>query len=634
MQLKLNLERAFIYIFTAMMLLGMHYFQHNQGGTGLALPFNLVVWCFASILIGLGLIKVSQSQTLRYNKTLIGLTICAIGLWIPLLYPNAEFGAFALDRLIGLAAGLLLVFAIVQLEISQKQWHLMMYAIVAAVLIESLYALTQMYLLTEGNWVGFNVNSIRATGIFQQPNVLGTFVLFGIIATIYLLTTSAADNAFSQAFIFITCTLAVWALVLSDSKTALWSLLVVVILSAPYFKAHTNKHQYYLFYISIVVGLFIPTLLSFNEPETLRSGVFGPSANVRLTMLKVSLTMLQQSPFTGVGYGAFDSNYMLTQSTLSDAGKLSSLMFNVSHPHNELALWAAEGGMLPLIFLMCASTIVLLKCCSNNWRNGLFFVATLFPGAFHCLTELPFYHSAILWILFCTFLALIIKANNINVRKFPAKFAPKVFSLLIPCLTLMFMLTGLQTIHKIVRFERTGSTNATLLEEVVNPVPLQTRYEFNVMSYRLHAAITLKLKNELEDYLKWSEKLLKRQLRTEHFYNRSVALRTLGLNEQAKANDKLANDIYPNTQRVSYKLISATNGGEETLRRYLVWNNAEIEKKPSPQLYIHKINAMVRLGDIKPAVEAMLKARRRFPDQVTLNSVPNLKPYIRVNTEN
>ncbi|MEE1675380.1 Wzy polymerase domain-containing protein [Agarivorans aestuarii] len=627
---KASLERTFVNVFGAMMLLGMHYFQHNQGGTGLALPFNLVIWCFASILIGLGLIKVSQSQTLRYNKTLIGLAICIIGLWIPLLYPNAEFGTFALDRLIGLVAGLLLIFSLLQLNLSNKQWQQMLYMVVAAVLIESLYALTQMYLLTEDNWVGFNVNSIRATGIFQQPNVLGTFVLFGPLASIYLITTNSANKNISQFFIFLSCTLATWALVLSDSKTAIWSLLAILLLSAPYLKSNSRKQQFYLFYISIVLGLLIPTILSFNEPETLRSSLLGPSANVRITMLKVSLAMFQQSPILGVGYGAFDSNYMLTQSHLNEAGGLSNLMFNVAHPHNELALWGAEGGILALIFLVCAGVLVLTKCLQRNWREGLFYTSIIFPCAFHCLTELPFYHSAILWLLFCTFSARMIVNDEVAAKTLPAKFAPKIFGILIPSFTFIFMLTGLQANQRITQFERSGSVNASLLEEVTNPMPLQTRYEFNVMSFRLKAALSLGLKEELEYYLAWSEKLLRRQARTEHYYNRSVALRALGLTEQALANDQLANNIYPNTERLSYKLVSATNGGKESLKEYLVWNRTKIESRSNPQLYIHQINALVRLGEIKTAVDTLKEAENNFPEQINLNSVPSLKPYIKI----
>ncbi|BEU01750.1 ligase [Agarivorans sp. OAG1] len=629
---KFSLERTFIYVFAAMLLLGMHYFQHNQGGTGLALPFNLVVWCFASILIGLGLIKVSQSQTLRYNKTLIGLAICAIGLWIPLFYPNAEFGAFALDRLIGLAAGLLLIFSIIQLEISQKQWHQMMYVIVAAVLIESLYALTQMYLLTEGNWVGFNVNSTRAAGIFQQPNVLGTFVLFGPAISAWLLSQQAINEKWQLLLILVTSFTATWVCFLTGSRTTVVALFLILPLMAPYLFKTANLSHLRWWLVCILFGVLAPMLPELFNSNEARDALGGATTAYRVTMLEVSWQLFKQQPLLGWGYGAYDGVYHAAQALLNQQGLIDGYHFNVAHPHNELAYWAVEGGLLPVTALFAMAFLIIKSMLKQSWAKGLFYFAMLFPSLLHCMTELPFYHSAVLWILFCTLISQILKNEEIVVKTFPAKFAPKIFGVLIPCFTIVFMATGLQAIHKITQFERTGSTNAALLEEVINPVPLQTRYEFNAMSFRLNAALSLDLKEELKGYLAWSEQLLKRQARTEHFYNRSVALRALGLNEQAKANDKLANDIYPNFERVSYRLVSATNGGEETLRQYLLWNKAEIEKTPLPQLYIHQINALVKLGDIKPAVDMLIKAQHNLPEQISLNSVPSLKPYIKIQT--
>ncbi|WP_163133301.1 PglL family O-oligosaccharyltransferase [Agarivorans sp. Alg241-V36] len=627
---KFSLERTFVYVFSAMMLLGMHYFQHNQGGTGLALPFNLVVWCFASILIGLGLIKVSQSQTLRYNKTLIGLAICAVGLWIPLFYPNAELGAFALDRLIGLAAGLLLIFSLLQLNLSNKQWQQMLYMLVAAVLIESLYALTQMYLLTEGNWVGFNVNSTRAPGIFQQPNVLGTFVLFGPLASAWLLSQRAVNNKWQQTLILLTSFAATWVCFLTGSRTTLIALFLILPLMAPYLFKTANSLQLRWWLFSILLGVLAPIIPELFASNVTRDALGGATTAYRVTMLEVSWQLFKEQPLLGWGYGAYDGVYHAAQATLNQQGIVDGYHFNVAHPHNELAYWAVEGGLVTVLALFSMSFLVIKCLIKHGWQKALFHFALLFPCLLHSMTELPFYHSAILWILFCTFLARMIKSDEVVAKAFPAKFAPKLFGILIPCFTLVFMLTGLQAIHKIVQFERSGSANANLLEEVINPIPLQTRYEFNAMSFRLNAAVSLDLKSELENYLVWSEKILKRQARTEHFYNRSVALRALGFTEQALANDQLANSIYPNTERVSYKLISATNGGEESLKKYLVWNRTEIESKSNPQLYIHQINALVRLGDIKPAVDTLIEAQNNFPEQVNLNSVPSLKPYIKI----
>lgn len=277
--LKLNLERTFVLVFGAMMLLGMHYFQHNQGGTGLELPFNLVVWIFGSILIGLGLIKVSQAENLRYHKPLLVLLLAALTLYLPLFYPNAEFAELALDRLIALAAGVLLIFSFTQLRLGKQQWQQMLYLILIGVLIESSYALVQMYLLSEGNWVGFNIQSGRASGIFQQPNVLGSFVLFGPLCAAWLIAEQAVRNKYQLGLICLTSFLAAWTCFLTGSRTTLISFFVILPLLAPYLykKAQVKVLRYW--YLSLAVGVIaysLPEIFSSNSiPREVVGGGFN-----------------------------------------------------------------------------------------------------------------------------------------------------------------------------------------------------------------------------------------------------------------------------------------------------------------------------------------------------------------------
>ena len=49
----------FLGLFAAYLLVGMHFFMHNQGGSGLYLPFNMVGWVCVAGLIGLGLWQVT-----------------------------------------------------------------------------------------------------------------------------------------------------------------------------------------------------------------------------------------------------------------------------------------------------------------------------------------------------------------------------------------------------------------------------------------------------------------------------------------------------------------------------------------------------------------------------------------------
>ncbi|MDO6763541.1 PglL family O-oligosaccharyltransferase [Agarivorans sp. 1_MG-2023] len=631
MSAKLTLERCFIYVFAVMMLVGMHYFQHNQGGTGLALPFNLVVWMFASVLIGIGLIKVSAAEQLRYNQPLIVL-LAGVGLlWIPLFYPNAEFGEFALDRLIGLSAGLLLIFAFMQLELTRKDWHLLLFLIVAGALIESAYALSQMYLLTEGNWVGFNVNSTRAAGIFQQPNVLGTFVLFGPLASAWLISDKAITTKAQLTLVAVTSFLAAWVCFLSGSRTTTLSLFLILPLLAPYLFKTSKKKELRVWLCCIALGVVASSIPEMLGESVARDAIGGVTTAYRITMLEVSWELFKQQPLLGWGYGGYDGVYHEAQALLNQQNIIDGYHFNVAHPHNELAYWAVEGGILPILVLLTLAGYCLKLWFTKGWQKGLFYFAILLPSLLHSMTELPFYHSSILWVLFCIVLAkTFMESGKIIVIGFPAKFAPKIFGVLIPLFTVIFMVSGLQSIKLNKDYERTGSVDVTYLEKVSNPLPIQTRYEFNAMVFRLKAAIGLGLPEELHGYLAWSEKLMRRQTRTEQFYNHHLALTALNRNDEADALYQHALKIYPDNQRVSYRYIHAYNYGEEALEEYVKWNNSLSADELSPELFVHKINALVQLDKIKLAVDALIAGQTQFPQELNLNSVPRLKPYVRI----
>lgn len=75
MDLQQKLTRAFFISFALLMGLGAHYFQHNQGGSGLQIAVNNVVWIFFSLLIGLGLWKTNKSKEIRSETLLVATKI-------------------------------------------------------------------------------------------------------------------------------------------------------------------------------------------------------------------------------------------------------------------------------------------------------------------------------------------------------------------------------------------------------------------------------------------------------------------------------------------------------------------------------------------------------------------------------
>ena len=141
MDLQQKLTRVFMITFELLMGLGAHYFQHNQGGSGL------------------GLWKITEQKKIVYSRITI-IFLIVLGLFIlPIFYPNNELGEQSYTRLLGLIAGF----------------------------IQACYSLPQDYLLPANNIFGYNVGYGRPYGIFQQPNVLASFMATTMILASYLL---------------------------------------------------------------------------------------------------------------------------------------------------------------------------------------------------------------------------------------------------------------------------------------------------------------------------------------------------------------------------------------------------------------------------------------------------------------
>ncbi len=130
------------------------------------------------------------------------------------------------------------------------------------------------------------------------------------------------------------------------------------------------------------------------------------TSRVRWTVLKASLALFAERPWTGWGVGSFAAVF------LERAGPLG--LSSISHPHNELALWLVEGGLVGLLGALCFMASGLwLWLYGNRWHRACP-VAAL-PVVIHMLTEYPVRQSTPHWLL------LIFVAS---LRRLPAKRGP------------------------------------------------------------------------------------------------------------------------------------------------------------------------------------------------------------------
>ena len=150
------LRKAFLMTFGIYMLIGMHYFQQNLGGSGIHLPFNAIGWIFISILMGIGWWQAKLQAELVYSRLSLMFVMATLVMLIPLLYANPIVVGLSYSRLLGLIGGLLFFIALQQLQLNEQQRLMLLYLILGAVFVEATFSLVQYYGLPVNNTFGYD----------------------------------------------------------------------------------------------------------------------------------------------------------------------------------------------------------------------------------------------------------------------------------------------------------------------------------------------------------------------------------------------------------------------------------------------------------------------------------------------
>jgi O-antigen polymerase len=504
MDLQQKLTRTFMITFALLMGIGAHYFQHNQGGSGLELAQNNVVWIFFSALIGLGLWKITTQKKIFYSRFTVVFLSAFLLFYIPLLYPNNELADQSYTRLMGLFAGLLLFISLQQFQFDKKNLEKLLLLIVLAGFIQTCYSLTQDYLLPADNIFGYDVGYGRPYGIFQQPNVLASFMATTLILAGYLL--QKINDKKLQSFLLLTALLNMWVITITVSRTGYLGLLIAFILFIPW-AWQSNKKKLGIFLLALSLGIGLASLkgdaLGARNVDNLKEG------GIRLNFYSHSWQMIKEQPLMGYGYGGFEKNYLITYAEQVKSGNLPAIGTDLTHPHNEILFWAVEGGIVPIIAILLLATCFIRLLLPFRFTHAMALLALVIPIAVHTQTEYPLYHSALHWLVLLVLVFYIDqKSASSQQKQFRPTFLLRAVALLIPLFTTLFMLSNLHTISKITTFERSKEPNIQLLLDIVNPLVFEDRFEFHLNNFRLRVASQMHKPEEIQKVIDSTKKTI------------------------------------------------------------------------------------------------------------------------------
>lgn len=546
------LAKPFLWSLGVVFLLAMHFFQPNPGGAGLALSFNSTTWLALSVCFGIGLYAIANQRALRVSSLTIVMLITCIVLTIPIFYSTTSVQDVML-RLIGLWAGWLLLLILHQYPLSIKQKQTLLLFIVGAVCIESIYAYFQYFYLEPGNSFGYNTDQNRPFAIFQQPNVMASFLATGLAIGSYLLARQQQTNVILHKLFSVLLLLVpfiviplLWVLA---SRTGWLGATISTLLLIPYLVKFLPKRVMSLWVISVILGLAGGyTLATANGGNNLIAQKSNLESPRRYTFPQ-TLDMVIEKPLTGYGYGRFEPAYMIYTARQHQLNTTYPPgLPSMDHPHNEILYWAVEGGIIPVLGLLLAALAVLRKVRKSPSGTRLALVGLFFPLVLHTQLEYPFYHSAIHWIIF---VILIYWVDQLTAQYQVIQFSKvsktllNVFSLIIPIITAFFMITALHTNHVLSRFEYTRPINPDLLNQVTNPSVWKDRFDWDVYNTQLNIGLHLDKPEYIQPYIDWAVQIIKRKPRSVFYAKLIVAYQGIGDNKKADEVRKEASFLFP-----------------------------------------------------------------------------------------
>lgn len=526
----------------------------NMGGNGLALPQNILAWgvmalttLIVTFTVCLGRIRLSLTPTARL--LLLGIAVLAL----PLLYTRPEWREDALWRCAGLLGGWLFYVACLQLRVTARQRELLLFGLLFAVGIQALLAALQLFAPALA-WV--SPNGGRVYGVFQQPNVLGSFIATGLALALWLLLASFSAPTRRQIPLLALLVAFSALLVLIQSRAAwLGAALAAALLLWRF--AHQRPAASRWAGSALLLGAAIGlTVLFTGFGLDGGAGLIGRelSNSARLTMLHDVGAMILAKPLLGWGYGGFEYSFahfrlqtMPWREVLEVAG----------HPHNEILLWWVEGGLTALagIAIVLAAGVRLLKSAwqrdreqPNGARVGLFLV--LLPMLIHTQLEYPFYLSAPHWLAFLLLLALL---DGQTGEPRPLPFA-KALSLPVALAALGVLVMAAfawQGRMALTQSERTMLANIDSIEQMPPPAAwiYRERKTFDEQSHALLVYNQTRDDALLTGYRQWANAYLQRRIDANVYATLIMILRYQGDQAQADARQREAAFLFARDAR-------------------------------------------------------------------------------------
>jgi len=582
-EIKLKDSKATLWLVGFCLLVAIHFNIENTGGTGLELPYNSFVWIIVSLIFSASLLHLAKQRLWFSDISLKILGAIMLAITLPVIFQEALEPSLAGTRILGILAGLLLTILFFQSFQTPTSWNTLLLILAGAGALEAFLCLIQQYLPEIAAYGVYKVDYGRPFGSFQQPNVSASFIATGLASSLYLTLTESRNTAsfIRRSCLFLTPFLAGIAIPLLGSRTGVIACLLVITFALPLILINTKKHNTRQPVLTWIAAALAGVAISLLTIHTMESGGRNlesfQSTDNRQGIYKQAFDMIQEKPITGWGYGDFERTFLDYYAAKYRAGEYNhTLIANLDHPHNELLLWAIEGGIFPPLLLISLALLLVYRAIRQLGAiQGLAALSISVPLAFHSITEYPFYQSFAHWLTFSLIIAwLIWKGSSALHEKQPSNFTldffARCFAWLIPICLIPVMLLNIQATYYVTQYHAGQKQDITLLGQVIHPSGMWKRFFFDVMTFRLARGLETKNREDISEYIQWAEEFLSHTPRLVIYLNLANAYWSIGQPEKAISVLETATYLYPHREDVQTSL-------EKTRATYSEFQSRSVE---------------------------------------------------------
>jgi O-antigen polymerase len=538
-------------------VIAIHTSFYTPDGTSLYLSFNVLTWAVISCMIGLGFIHLSTTQSFKYTNLLKYIGIGTIFLITPIFYSQANIFEF-LPTFIGLLAGALLFLSLLQFNLSVKDKFDILFILLLGIVIEALLGIAQIYILDLTGLKGtlYGLLNDRPSGIFRQPNVMASFMVTGIFLSLFLWFANIKQkfNKKRKGLIYVALLSTAWVLIPLQSKTGYLALLIcLALITIPVIK---NFKYFSPSLLTLIIGVILGFLTMTFAQQLDRGEKLYTDGGIRTDIIKVSYDMFKDNPISGYGYGRFEREYITSHYKQMEVNpELQMPVTNLDHPHNEILMWGIEGGVFALLGLLIFSVGFIFMLKGRISDKKIFLITLILPILIHTQTEKPFYLSAVHWFYFITLIWFISEElETIKVKAMKSYLLAKCGGIIIPLLTVPFMLTTIHTSIMFGNFIKSDYQDLKSINSIVNHMAWQKHFEQFFNNSKFYDAFAQNDLKALNEYAIWGYQFVQTTPRAHIYENVILAIKVLQKNNVQLDPDfvsninKEARTLYPNVK--------------------------------------------------------------------------------------